>query len=100
MDVYGEMMDALYLRNKYVSPIAYDMWLKIRERMEWICGNWQRPGHLDLHIWRCKGCVLPRLLPAYGAGLGYTESGDSLGASKEADNGQQSREIVGGGVGR
>jgi hypothetical protein len=29
MDVSGEMMDALYLCNKYVSPIAYDMWLKI-----------------------------------------------------------------------
>jgi GH15 family glucan-1,4-alpha-glucosidase len=51
MDVYGEIMDALYLCNKYVSPIAYDMWLKIRERLEWICENWQRP---DAGIWEMR----------------------------------------------
>src|SRR5260370_39214372 len=39
MDVYGEMMDAIYLCNKYVSPLTYDMWVKIRQRMEWICEN-------------------------------------------------------------
>ena len=50
-DVYGEIMDALYLCNKYVSPIAYDMWLKIRERLEWICENWQRP---DAGIWEMR----------------------------------------------
>jgi GH15 family glucan-1,4-alpha-glucosidase len=51
MDVYGEMMDAMYLYNKYVSPIAYDMWLKIRERLNWICENWQRP---DAGIWEMR----------------------------------------------
>ena len=51
MDVYGEMMDALYLCNKYVSPIACDMWQKIRERVEWICENWQRP---DAGIWEMR----------------------------------------------
>jgi GH15 family glucan-1,4-alpha-glucosidase len=51
MDVYGEIMDALYLCNKYVSPIAYDMWQRIRERVEWICENWQRP---DAGIWEMR----------------------------------------------
>jgi GH15 family glucan-1,4-alpha-glucosidase len=51
MDVYGEMMDALYMFNKYVSPIAYDGWIKIRERLEWICENWQRP---DAGIWEMR----------------------------------------------
>jgi GH15 family glucan-1,4-alpha-glucosidase len=51
MDVYGEMMDALYLCNKYVSPVAYDMWLRIRERVEWICENWQLP---DAGIWEMR----------------------------------------------
>jgi GH15 family glucan-1,4-alpha-glucosidase len=51
MDVSGEMMDALYLCNKYVSPIAYDVWLKVRERMEWICENWHRP---DAGIWEMR----------------------------------------------
>jgi GH15 family glucan-1,4-alpha-glucosidase len=51
MDVSGEMMDALYLCNKYVSPIAYDVWLRIRKRMEWICENWHRP---DAGIWEMR----------------------------------------------
>jgi GH15 family glucan-1,4-alpha-glucosidase len=29
-DIYGELMDALYLSNKYVSLTPYDMWVKIR----------------------------------------------------------------------
>jgi len=30
LDVYGELMDSLYLYNKYVSPISYDMWVDPR----------------------------------------------------------------------
>jgi GH15 family glucan-1,4-alpha-glucosidase len=51
MDVYGEIMDALYMFNKSVSPIAFDGWLMIRERLEWICDNWQRP---DAGIWEMR----------------------------------------------
>jgi GH15 family glucan-1,4-alpha-glucosidase len=51
-DVYGELMDSLYLYNKYVSPISYDMWTKIRKRLDWICQNWQRP---DAGIWEMRG---------------------------------------------
>ena len=29
-DIYGELMDAFYLSNKYVSPTSYDVWVKIR----------------------------------------------------------------------
>ena len=50
-DVYGELMDSLYLYNKYVSPISYDMWVKIRRRLDWICENWQRP---DTGIWEMR----------------------------------------------
>src|SRR5713226_2824909 len=39
-DIYGELMDAFYLSNKYVSPTSYDVWVKIRNRLEWICENW------------------------------------------------------------
>jgi GH15 family glucan-1,4-alpha-glucosidase len=51
-DVYGEVMDSLYLYNKYVSPISYDMWTKIRKRLDWICQNWQRA---DAGIWEMRG---------------------------------------------
>jgi len=50
-DVYGELMDSLYLYNKYVSPIPYDMWVRIRRRLDWICENWQRP---DTGIWEMR----------------------------------------------
>src|SRR5258708_4030726 len=50
-DIYGELMDAFYLSNKYVSPTSYDAWVKIRNRLEWICENWQRP---DAGIWEMR----------------------------------------------
>jgi len=50
-DIYGELMDAFYLSNKYVSPTSYDVWVKIRERLEWICENWRLP---DAGIWEMR----------------------------------------------
>jgi GH15 family glucan-1,4-alpha-glucosidase len=50
-DIYGEIMDALYLSNKYVSPTSYDLWVKIRNRLDWICDNWQLP---DAGIWEMR----------------------------------------------
>ncbi len=50
-DIYGELMDASYLSNKYVSPTSYDVWVKIRSRLEWICENWQLP---DAGIWEMR----------------------------------------------
>jgi GH15 family glucan-1,4-alpha-glucosidase len=50
-DIYGELMDAFYLSNKYVSPTSYDVWVKIRNRLDWICENWQRP---DAGIWEMR----------------------------------------------
>ena len=51
MDIYGELMDALYLYNKYVSPIPYDLWVRIRARLDWICANWKKP---DAGIWEMR----------------------------------------------
>ena len=50
-DIYGELMDAFYLANKYVSPTSYDSWVKVRARLDWICENWQRP---DAGIWEMR----------------------------------------------
>jgi GH15 family glucan-1,4-alpha-glucosidase len=50
-DVYGELLDALYLYNKYVLPIAYDFWTRIRHRLDWVCDNWQNP---DEGIWEMR----------------------------------------------
>ena len=50
-DIYGELMDSLYLYNKYVGPISYDFWVSIRHRLDWICDNWQLP---DEGIWEMR----------------------------------------------
>jgi GH15 family glucan-1,4-alpha-glucosidase len=50
-DMYGEVIDAFYLANKYVSPLPYDAWVKIRHRLDWICDNWQKP---DASIWEMR----------------------------------------------
>jgi GH15 family glucan-1,4-alpha-glucosidase len=51
LDVYGELMDGFYLYNKYVSPISYDMWVRLRTRLEWICEHWKSP---DAGIWEMR----------------------------------------------
>ena len=30
LDIYGELMDSVYLYDKYGSPIAYDLWGRVR----------------------------------------------------------------------
>jgi GH15 family glucan-1,4-alpha-glucosidase len=50
-DVYGELLDSFYLYNKYVSPVSYDFWVRIRERLDWLCNNWQKP---DEGIWEMR----------------------------------------------
>lgn len=50
-DIYGEMMDAFYLYNKYVSPVSYDSWVRTRKRLDWICENWKNP---DSGIWEMR----------------------------------------------
>ena len=51
LDLYGELLDAFYLYNKYVRPISYDMWVKLRSRLNWICEYWQHP---DAGVWEMR----------------------------------------------
>ncbi|WP_346290782.1 glycoside hydrolase family 15 protein [Sphaerothrix gracilis] len=48
LDIYGELLDSVYLFNKYGTPISYDLWQKLRELVNWVCDNWQRQ---DEGIW-------------------------------------------------
>jgi GH15 family glucan-1,4-alpha-glucosidase len=52
LDVYGELMDAAYLFNKYGEPVSYDIWLSLRGLVDWVCDNWQRK---DAGIWEVRG---------------------------------------------
>jgi GH15 family glucan-1,4-alpha-glucosidase len=52
LDIYGELLDAVYLFNKYGQPIGYDPWLGICRVVDWVCDNWQRK---DEGIWEVRG---------------------------------------------
>ncbi|KAF0361282.1 glycoside hydrolase family 15 protein [Gigaspora margarita] len=52
LDIYGELLDALYLYNKYGSPISYDMWVSIRKLVNYVCDNWMKE---DMSIWEVRG---------------------------------------------
>jgi GH15 family glucan-1,4-alpha-glucosidase len=52
LDIYGEMMDAIYLANKYGDPISYAGWQGAQRMLDWLGKNWQRP---DEGIWEVRG---------------------------------------------
>jgi GH15 family glucan-1,4-alpha-glucosidase len=45
------LMDAVYLYNKYVVPISYDLWKDLRRLVNWVCSNWNQP---DAGIWEIR----------------------------------------------
>ncbi|HTB78550.1 MAG TPA: glycoside hydrolase family 15 protein, partial [Polyangiaceae bacterium] len=52
LDIYGELMDSIYLFNKYGAPISYSLWGQLRYLLNWVCGNWRRE---DEGIWETRG---------------------------------------------
>jgi GH15 family glucan-1,4-alpha-glucosidase len=52
LDIYGELMDAVYLYNKHGTPVSYDLWNGLRSFLNWLGDNWQRK---DEGIWEVRG---------------------------------------------
>ena len=52
LDIYGELMDSVYLYNKYGEPISYDFWMNLVRLVNWVCDHWQKP---DDSIWEVRG---------------------------------------------
>jgi GH15 family glucan-1,4-alpha-glucosidase len=52
LDISGELMDSVYLYNKFGEPISYDFWRNLTRVIDWVCENWQRP---DEGIWEVRG---------------------------------------------
>jgi GH15 family glucan-1,4-alpha-glucosidase len=52
LDIYGEIMDAVYLSNKYSEAMSKDGWRRIIGLMDWLRKNWDRP---DEGIWEVRG---------------------------------------------
>jgi GH15 family glucan-1,4-alpha-glucosidase len=51
LDINGELLDSVYLFNKYGTPISYDLWTNLRRLINWVCDNWERP---DEGIWEVR----------------------------------------------
>src|SRR5487761_1245926 len=51
LDIYGEMMDAVYLYDKHVSPISYDLWQRVQGVLMWVAENWEQP---DDGMWEVR----------------------------------------------
>ncbi|HEY3184645.1 MAG TPA: glycoside hydrolase family 15 protein [Gaiellaceae bacterium] len=52
LDIYGELIDSVYLYNKYGEPISHDAWSGLHHVVEWVCDNWDQA---DEGIWETRG---------------------------------------------
>ncbi|MDH6125878.1 glycoside hydrolase family 15 protein [Kitasatospora sp. GP82] len=52
LDIYGELMDSVYLYNKYGQPISYELWEALSRQLEWLEKHWEEP---DEGIWETRG---------------------------------------------
>lgn len=53
LDIYGELLDAVYLCDKWVRPVSYDFWVIIRDRIiPQVMRKWSAPDH---GIWEARG---------------------------------------------
>jgi GH15 family glucan-1,4-alpha-glucosidase len=52
LDIYGALIDSVYLYNKYGTPIYHEAWSDLSRVVEWVCGNWDRA---DEGIWETRG---------------------------------------------
>lgn len=51
LDMYGELLDAAYLFNKWGEPVSADLWLTLRRMVDYVCDHW----HLEDHgIWEVR----------------------------------------------
>ncbi|SDZ31454.1 Glucoamylase (glucan-1,4-alpha-glucosidase), GH15 family [Saccharopolyspora shandongensis] len=52
LDIYGALIDSIYLYDKWGEPISSDRWDEVVDVVDWLCDNWDRP---DEGIWETRG---------------------------------------------
>jgi len=52
LDIYGELIDSVYLYNKYGTPIYHGAWKDLSRVVNWVGENWDQP---DEGIWETRG---------------------------------------------
>jgi GH15 family glucan-1,4-alpha-glucosidase len=51
LDIYGELMDSVYLYDKYGQPISYDLWMDLMRLLDWVCAHWRQA---DEGVWEIR----------------------------------------------
>jgi GH15 family glucan-1,4-alpha-glucosidase len=49
--LYGAVLDAVYLYNKYSAPLDYEVWQSLRSLLGWLSQNWHQP---DAGMWEVR----------------------------------------------
>jgi GH15 family glucan-1,4-alpha-glucosidase len=52
LDIYGELINSIYLYNKSGAPIDYELWKVVVELLDWLSENWDSK---DEGIWEVRG---------------------------------------------
>jgi GH15 family glucan-1,4-alpha-glucosidase len=51
IDIYGELIDTIYIYNKNYKPITYEFWTLIEKLVQSVITNWKLPDH---GIWEIR----------------------------------------------
>ncbi len=54
LDIYGELIDSVYLFNKYGAGLSLDAWSDLTRLIDWLLDNWERD---DAGMWEIRGDV-------------------------------------------
>jgi GH15 family glucan-1,4-alpha-glucosidase len=52
LDIYGELVDSVYLFNKYGEPISYNAWQDLSRVVDWLAEHWDQA---DEGVWETRG---------------------------------------------
>jgi GH15 family glucan-1,4-alpha-glucosidase len=52
LDIYGELMDSVYLFNKFGQSITYEFWTNLVRLINYVCDHWHLP---DEGVWEVRG---------------------------------------------
>ncbi|KAI0286780.1 glycoside hydrolase family 15 protein [Russula aff. rugulosa BPL654] len=51
LDIYGELMDCIYLGQKFGKPLSYETWVAVRDLVDFVVAHYNDP---DLSIWEVR----------------------------------------------
>ncbi|MFD1661666.1 glycoside hydrolase family 15 protein [Streptomyces caeni] len=52
LDIYGALIDSVYLYDKWAQPISSDQWDDVCALVDWVCAHWDQP---DEGVWETRG---------------------------------------------